>query len=149
MTVSFDTNILIYAYDLRDLKRQPPAMKLVRDVMISGNGILPAQVMGEFLSVAHRKRFATLEIVREAIDLLYRNAIIVEADRAARTKASALSEHHGLQFFDALICAVSTRAGARILLSEDMQDGRVIDGLTILNPFNPVNAKVINAAIGV
>jgi predicted nucleic acid-binding protein len=31
-----------------------------------------------------------------------------------------------------------------VLLTEDMQDGRVIDGLRLLNPFAAVNAKPID-----
>jgi predicted nucleic acid-binding protein len=39
-------------------------------------------------------------------------------------------------FYDALIVASALEAGCTTLLSEDIQDGRVIDGrLTIRNPF--------------
>ena len=52
LTVSFDTNVLIYAYDLREVKRQPLALRALDKIMARGTGILPAQVLGEFLSVA-------------------------------------------------------------------------------------------------
>ena len=34
-----------------------------------------------------------------------------------------------------------------MLLSEDMHDGLDLDGLTILNPFNPANTARIEAAL--
>ena len=51
-----------------------------------------------------------------------------------------MAARYQLQFFDAVIIAVARRAGATMLLSEDMHDGLTIDGLTILNPFREANA---------
>jgi predicted nucleic acid-binding protein len=48
-----------------------------------------------------------------------------------------------LQYFDALIIAVASRAGARILLSEDMHDGLVVDGLRVVNPFVAGNETLL------
>ncbi len=36
-----------------------------------------------------------------------------------------------------MICAASQAAGARALFTEDMQDGRVLGGLELTNPFAP------------
>lgn len=58
--------------------------------------------------------------------------------------ASELVRLHHLQTFDAIIIAASEEAGASVLLSEDMQDGRVVAGLRILNPFNPANGGRID-----
>jgi predicted nucleic acid-binding protein len=41
---------------------------------------------------------------------------------------------------DALIVTMALKAQCRVLYSEDMQDGRVIDGLRIENPFKPESA---------
>jgi predicted nucleic acid-binding protein len=57
--------------------------------------------------------------------------------------AAELSELHNLQYFDALIIAVATRAGATMLLSEDMHDGLVVDGLRVVNPFVAANDAVL------
>lgn len=42
---------------------------------------------------------------------------------------------HSLSFWDALIIRSATASGCTVLLSEDMQHGRRIDGLQICNPF--------------
>ena len=41
---------------------------------------------------------------------------------------------HRLQFWDALIVNAAAEAGCTLLLSEDMQDGFMIRGVTIVNP---------------
>jgi predicted nucleic acid-binding protein len=51
--------------------------------------------------------------------------------------ASELEERHQLSFWDALIIVSAQRSGARTLLSEDLQDGRRIGELIIVNPFAP------------
>jgi predicted nucleic acid-binding protein len=45
-----------------------------------------------------------------------------------------------LQYFDALIIAISTRAGATMLLSEDGLD---VDGIKVVNPFIAANETVL------
>jgi predicted nucleic acid-binding protein len=49
--------------------------------------------------------------------------------------AVALARDRGLAFYDALIVASAIEAGCNILYSEDMQHGRSIGGLAIVNPF--------------
>ena len=49
--------------------------------------------------------------------------------------AVALARDHGLAFYDALIVASAIEAGCDTLFSEDMQHGRKIGGLAIVNPF--------------
>jgi predicted nucleic acid-binding protein len=55
---------------------------------------------------------------------------------ATHEAALGLAERHGFQVYDALIVAAALEAGCGTLFSEDMQDGRVVEGrLTIRNPF--------------
>jgi predicted nucleic acid-binding protein len=39
------------------------------------------------------------------------------------------------------------QAGAKALLTEDLQDGRIIDGMHLLNPFASANAGTIDALL--
>ena len=48
---------------------------------------------------------------------------------------------HGFSIWDALIITMALKAQCRVLYSEDMQDGRVIDGLRIANPFKPQDGR--------
>ena len=54
---------------------------------------------------------------------------------AATTVALTAVERDGLSFWDALIWATARDAGVPVVLSEDFQDGREIDGVRFVNPF--------------
>ena len=58
-----------------------------------------------------------------------------------------LVQDHRIGFWDALLCATADRTGLQYLLSEDMQDGRRLGNLTIVNPFRPENAALIDLTI--
>jgi predicted nucleic acid-binding protein len=49
--------------------------------------------------------------------------------------AFQIEDRARIGFWDALIVAVAVRSGARRLLSEDLNSGQAIAGLTIHNPF--------------
>jgi predicted nucleic acid-binding protein len=49
--------------------------------------------------------------------------------------AIARSRSQSLTFWDALIVEAALRAGAGRLLTEDLQHGQRIEGLTVENPF--------------
>jgi predicted nucleic acid-binding protein len=57
------------------------------------------------------------------------------------------TREYRLSFWDALIWATVRRVGVAVLVSEDFQDGRVIEGVRIANPFNAANAETIDAAL--
>ena len=42
---------------------------------------------------------------------------------------------HQVSFWDALIVRAAKEGGCSVLYSEDLQDGRTIDGVRIVNPF--------------
>jgi predicted nucleic acid-binding protein len=49
-----------------------------------------------------------------------------------------------MQLWDGVVCAASAQAGARILLTEDMQDGWIVDGPRLMNPFAAANVEPID-----
>jgi predicted nucleic acid-binding protein len=49
-----------------------------------------------------------------------------------------------MHLWDGVVCAASAPAGARILLTADMQDGWIVDGLRLMNPFAAANVKPID-----
>jgi len=58
-------------------------------------------------------------------------ALTQEVHRAA----VEISVNLGYHIYDALIIASALEANCAFLYSEDLQDGQVIEGLTIRNPF--------------
>ena len=81
-----------------------------------------------------RKLHVDPRIARRKVEML------AEFDVAAPEVAdilAAIDLHrlHGFSFWDALILRSARQSGCRVLLSEDFQDGREIDGIQIVNPF--------------
>lgn len=60
---------------------------------------------------------------------------IVSADTGALVEATEAVGEHRLSFRDAMIWATARRNGCSALVSEDMQDGRLLSGVEIINPF--------------
>ncbi len=52
-----DTNLLVYAYDSHDLRKQSIAQDWIKESIRSGQGVIPAQVLSEFyVAVTQRIR---------------------------------------------------------------------------------------------
>ena len=49
--------------------------------------------------------------------------------------ALLVKEETGFSFYDSLIVTASIESGCHTLVTEDMQDGRTVRGVKILNPF--------------
>jgi len=125
-----DTNVLVYA-TLSDDPRRAAAERA-----LDAGGTVSVQVLNEFANVARGKLRrpwarieATLDLIRSKVDRI-RPVTVATHDRAIE-----LARDHGFSFYDALIVAAALEANCDALLTEDMQDGRTIEGLTIRNPF--------------
>ena len=140
--VAIDSNILIYA------EIEPDSAKGLRsaDLILrtARDGVIPAQVLGEFLRFVQRRFPASFEeAIRQA--LLYQSVFITPPTTdAIINKASELAHAHRLQLWDCVVCAASTEARAKVLLTEDMQDGRIFDSLRLMNPFVAANTQSID-----
>ena len=129
--VFFDTDILVYAVTEGD-----PRSARAEELLAAG-GVLSVQILNEFVSVARRKMSMPWSDVVEALDAFRVLCpsplpITIEMHEAALE----IAEKHGYSIYDALVIAGALESGCTTLLSEDLQDGRTIDGrLTIRNPF--------------
>ena len=139
--VAIDSNILIYAEVEPDSAKGMRSADLI--LRAARNGVMPAQVLGEFLRFVQRRFPASLEeAIRQA--LVYQSVFITPPTTdAIINKAAELARAHRLQLWDCVVCAASAEAGAKVLLTEDMQDGRILEGLYLMNPFVAANAKSI------
>jgi predicted nucleic acid-binding protein len=145
--ISFDTNVLIYAVDRDEGLRHEQAAALLELAMRSGNCLQPLQSFSEFYNVLTRKIRVAAERA-EAFITAWRGIFAVEAATIADLDhAMRAVREHQLSFWDALLWATVRRAGVAVLVSEDFQDGRVIEGVRIANPFVAANHRVIGDAL--
>jgi predicted nucleic acid-binding protein len=143
---SLDTNILVYAC-LNDAGwRHDQAIDLVVRAS-TADYVITLQVLGEFYHVATRKYGQSHDTAREYVSDWSRNFARIAAEPDHLEHALDTLARHSLSFWDALLWATVRSAGCRVLLSEDMQDGRVLGEVTILNPFAEANAPRLNALL--
>lgn len=132
-----DTNVLVYIVDPEDPKKQSRAEEVMNALRANQNGRLSVQNLAEFFYTSTRKlkpplspsqameqidRFQTLWPVFSLTPL-----IVTEAARAVRD--------YQLAYYDAQIWATARLNGVAIVLSEDFQTGRTLEGVQFINPF--------------
>lgn len=132
-----DTNILAYAHDLRDPHKQRIAVAWLAALARQRNGRLSWQVLIEFYAVAtHPRKLAMAESAARSDVLALQAWNQVGPDAELLSTAWSVQARYDFSWWDAMIVAAALRAGCETLLSEDLQDGQVIDGkLTLSNPF--------------
>ena len=129
-----DTNVLLYSFDARDEGKRVMANKWIDHLWRTGGGRLSWQVLHEFYANALRKTGVGSPEARQAVEVFSRwqpggmNAEVVE-------RAWYWMDHAQLSYWDALILASARRLGCRWLLSEDFQNGRDYEGVTVISPF--------------
>jgi predicted nucleic acid-binding protein len=130
----FDTNVLVYADDKAAPAKQRRALDLIAEHRRARTGVVSLQVLQEYFVTVTRKLHLDPRIARRKVEL------IAEFDVASPEVAdilAAIDLHrlHGVSFWDALVLRAAKQAGCSILLAEDVQGNREIDGLQIVNPF--------------
>jgi len=136
--VFIDTNILIYLFDTRDLAKHNASKKLIADLQKTSTLYISSQVVNEFSSAIINKISHPISQDRLGIyydlfdDIFHISPLTMDNSRnAIRIKAQ-----YGFSFWDSLIISSALESGCKILYSEDMQDGQIIEKiLAIKNPF--------------
>jgi predicted nucleic acid-binding protein len=132
--VFVDTNVLLYALDRADLKKQEAARAWRVELWKNRLGRISFQVLQEFYVNATQKWPQARDEARaEVKDLLAWQPVTVDA--AILERGWKLQDRYQLSFWDALIVAAAKSIGCRYLLTEDLQAGQDLDGVLVINPF--------------
>jgi predicted nucleic acid-binding protein len=129
-----DTSVLVYADDRAAPAKRRRAVELVAEHRRAGTGVVSLQVLQEYFVAATRKLQVDAVTARRKVELLSEFDVVVP-DLADVLAAIDLHRLHGFSFWDALVLRAAKQAGCTVLLSEDFQDQRAVDGIRIVNPF--------------
>jgi predicted nucleic acid-binding protein len=146
MKVTFDSNILVYAADHQAGDRNQLAMDILHRAA-HADCVLILQSLGEFFHAATRKMKLAARDVEVFVEDWRTVFPVHAASEHCLAPAIELVKRHSFSFWDAMLWVTAHEAGCRLLLSEDLHDGRTLDGVTCVNPFEPKNAMVIEAAL--
>jgi predicted nucleic acid-binding protein len=135
--ILIDTNILIYAHDYQDRARRDRAVRIIRQLQLSGIGRLSVQCLAEFASVATRRlrprltwaeALVQVERLAQAFQVFDLTPQIVgEAARGARD--------HQLAYYDAQLWGSARLNQVPVIFSEDFASGTALEGVRFVNPF--------------
>ena len=129
-----DTNILVYADDAFDPRKQQIALNLVVDLRTRQEAVLSTQVLQELFVTATRKLGLEAHVARQRVTQFGRFELI-QPTLDMMLAAMDLQQNHSLSFWDALIVQTASAARCRVLYSEDIQAGARIGDVLIVNPF--------------
>ena len=134
--VFLDTSILLYAVDSRDAEKHARAREWLESLWRTRSGRTSTQVLSEFFVNATQRLEPSLtpdEAWQQVSGLrAWRpHAIDLESLELGRQ----LQVRYHLSWWDSLVVAAAQLQGCSILLTEDLQHGSEVAGVTITNPF--------------
>jgi len=124
-----DTNVLLY------LLSSDAAKADRAEALAAAGGVISVQVLNEFVSVASRKLRMSMSEIREVLSAIRAVCTVEPLSIQTHDLGFNLAQRFGLTIYDALIVAAALLAKCRIVYSEDLQDGQIIESLTVRNPF--------------
>ena len=129
-----DTNVLVYAFDASEPAKRARALELLGDEDL--DLVVSAQVLNEFYWVATRKLTPPLapELAHEVVRELSLGRV-VPVDAQLVDRAIDLSRTHSLALWDAGVVVAAQIAGCGVLWTEDLNTGRLFDGVVVRDPF--------------
>jgi predicted nucleic acid-binding protein len=130
-----DTNVLVYAYDSSDSRKQHVARGLVRRA-VAGEIAASSQVLAEFAATLLHKLIpaAKPEDLMALLDTLG-PIKLVPIDGDVVLRAVQARKQYGVHFYDGMIIATAERGGCQKIWSEDLNAGQDYFGGVVENPF--------------
>jgi len=133
----WDSNLWVYLFtvstDPQDVGKQS---KLLAMLSATPDITVSTQVINELANVLLQKFRYDENRVETIIDHVGQSVMVQTLTLMHSKKALALRRKYKFSWFDALIVASALEAGCKVLFTEDMQDGLMVEGaLVISNPF--------------
>lgn len=128
--IFLDSNILLYLLSA-DPSKADTAERLLR-----AEPTISVQVLNEITHVCRRKHLMSWPEISRFLGLLQGFCKVLPLTTEVHERARRIAERHQLAFYDACIAAAAIQGDCRILYSEDLNHGQMLDeSLRIQNPF--------------
>lgn len=126
----FDTSVLLYLLSDDTVR----ADRI--ETLLALRGVISVQVLNEFAVVALRKLKMPLNEVREILDTIRAVCAVEPITVETHDRGLEVFERYRFSLYDSILVATALISGAKILYSEDLQHGQIIDNqLRVTNPF--------------
>ena len=130
-----DTNLLIYSLDPQEGERRQVAGDLLTSLANTDTLVLSPQSLNEcYRALTERRGLLSRQAARAYVVYLHRFCT-APYDFDVTQRAWRIQDQHGFSWWDCVLLASACFADCTVFFSEDLQHGRRIEGLTIINPF--------------
>ncbi len=131
-----DSNVIAYAYDSSDPKKQACAQSIIKEGLRSGEIVISSQVLGECYNV-FTKKFKPRISNLDAEDILKPLAVldIYPITKQDSYNAMQISDKFQISYWDALILVSASAANCQCVLSEDLSASQKYGSVIVVNPF--------------
>ncbi len=134
MRCFLDTNIVVYANDASDPRKQAIAIDSVVRHMRGHSGVISTQVLQEYAVVGVNKLKQPVPVVVHQLHLL-ESLLVVQITPDLVRRALEVQQIYGVSYWDSLILSAGESAGCDTLLTEDLATGSFYCGMICRNPF--------------
>ena len=141
--VFIDTNIFVYTVDKFDNYKQMIARKVVKEAIFNDAAVISTQILQEFYTVCTLKLHMKPLKVKAYVHNYIENIEVVQNGSAIIERGMDISIISQVSFWDALLLAAAESANCTELITEDLNDGQIINGVKIKNPFIAVRPNAV------
>jgi predicted nucleic acid-binding protein len=132
--VFIDTNIFIYAIDEFNPEKKERSRQVVKNAVENLTAVISTQVLQELYVAGTTKLGVDPWIMKSVVTSLDKiETVVVDTDLIKEAVDTSILNR--ISFWDALVVAAAESAQCEILYTEDLNNGHVIRGVKIINPF--------------
>lgn len=130
-----DSNLLVYAFDQNDDIKRKIVCDFLEQLKKNDIPIISTQSLGEFFNVTTKKFKLPKQTAMNICEQFSNMFPVYEISKENVLHAMSISKKTQFSYWDSLVLAVAIDAGCSTVYSEDLSNGQIIEGLTVVNPF--------------
>ncbi|MDR0613824.1 MAG: PIN domain-containing protein [Dysgonamonadaceae bacterium] len=131
--IFIDSNIWVYLFAEESSEKRATSKLFIMENAANAIFVISWQVINEVINILKRKNKFTESDLRFVMSSMAKICIIQDFSEEILHNASLLREKHSFSFWDSLIIATAATAKCDVVISEDMQNDRIIFGMQIKN----------------
>jgi predicted nucleic acid-binding protein len=141
--IFIDTNILVYILDKYDKNKQKIARKTLENIVENDIAVISTQILQEFYNICTMKLHIVPLRVKGYVHNYSENLEVVQNSSEIIERGIDISIISQISFWDALIIASAEYSKCSEIITEDLNDGQIINGIKIRNPFIIKKSNVV------
>ncbi|MDR2746985.1 MAG: PIN domain-containing protein [Treponema sp.] len=133
--IFIDTNIFVYAFDKHDKRKQKIARQLLKSSAENKGVVISTQILQEFYTICTTKLHLEPLKAKGYVHTYSENLEVALISSEIIERGIDISVIFQLSFWDALVIAAAEYSKCSEIITEDLNDGQIINGIKIKNTF--------------